>query len=177
MLGAGRTAHAAGDSGPAAAARGVLVGAVAVAVWLAGCGHAPHIPGTTVADTGDNRRVVEVIEEYRQRLLEKNVEGLLVLASPHYFEDAGTPRADDDYGYEGLRKVLQTRLGRVQSLRYEIQYRNMRHNGDKVEVEVFLNGAFELASGTGERYRRVNDFHRFVLERKGQDRWKFMSGM
>ena len=42
---------------------------------------------------------------------------------------------------------------------------------------MFLNGAFELVSEAGERYRRVNDFHRFVLERNQKDRWKFVSGM
>jgi Txe/YoeB family toxin of Txe-Axe toxin-antitoxin module len=41
---------------------------------------------------------------------------------------------------------------------------------------VFLDGSFELAAEAGDRYRRVNDYHRFVLEQKG-DEWKFLSGM
>ena len=36
--------------------------------------------------------------------MERNVDGLLVLASPRYFEDSGTPRSDDDYGYDGLER-------------------------------------------------------------------------
>ena len=47
-------------------------------------------------------------------------------------------------------------------------------------VEAFLSGAFELQGEVGERYRRVNDFHRFVLERStngGSSKWKFVSGM
>jgi hypothetical protein len=148
--------------------------ALAVAV---GCAHRNYIPGTTVADSEDHRKIIERVEEYRQRLLEKNVEGLLILASDRYFEDSGTPRADDDYGYDGLKHVLTTRLARLRSLRYEIQYRNIRLAGNRAEVEVFLNGAFELASDTGERYRRVSDFHRFVLERTDSEKWKFLSGM
>jgi hypothetical protein len=50
----------------------------------------------------------------------------------------------------------------------------------RAEVEAFLNGAFELQGDVGERYRRVNDFHRFVLERStggGSSKWRFLSGM
>ena len=52
----------------------------------------------------------------------------------------------------------------VKSLRYEIEYRNISVQGNQAEVEVFLDGSFELAAESGDRYRRVNDYHRFVLE-------------
>ena len=72
--------------------------------------------------------------------------------------------------------MLTNRLQRLKSLRYEIEYRNIRMNGPQAEVEVFLDGSFELASSLGDRYRRVNDYHRFVLEPQGES-WKFVSGM
>jgi hypothetical protein len=101
-----------------------------------------------------------------------------MLASEHYSEDAGTPRTDDDYRYDGLKHVLTTRLQRVRSIRYSIQYRNIRPLADnEVEVEVHLNGSFEMTSENGERYRNIDDFHHFILERTGKDRWKFLSGM
>lgn len=146
-------------------------------LWGLGCAHGNKIPGTTVDDSQDNRAIIETIEEYRARLVERNVEGLLVLASERYFEDSGTPRADDDYGYDGLRRVLSSRLSRLRSLRYEIQYRKIKWAKAHVEVEVYLNGAFELASDLGDRYRRVTDVHRFVLERTPKNKWKFLSGM
>jgi hypothetical protein len=149
---------------------------LAVAVG-AGCAHQGQIPGTTVKDTETNRAIIKVIEDYRQWLVARDVDHLLVLASERYFEDSGTPRADDDYGYDGLKQVLTSKLSRVRSLRYDIQYRNIKQTGDRAEVEVFLNGAFELLSEAGERYRRVNDYHRFLLERTGNDRWKFIGGM
>jgi hypothetical protein len=151
----------------------VLTGAGTVA----GCAHADYFPGTTIARTEENRKIVETVEKYRQRLLTRNTVGLLALASPKYFEDSGTPRSDDDYGYDGLKQVLAVRLQRVKSLRYEIEYRNIRVNGDQAEVEVFLDGSFELAAAeAGDRYRRVNDYHRFLLEKEG-DEWKFLGGM
>src|SRR4029077_18585007 len=153
-----------------AIAFGLLVGG------LGGCAHKEFYPGTTIVRSEQNRKIIETVEQYRKRLMEHNVDGLLVLASPRYFEDSGTPRSDDDYGYEGWRAVLTSRLQRLKSLRYEIEYRNIRMNGNQAEVEVFLDGSFELASPLGGRYPRVNAYHRFVLEPQG-DNWKFVAGM
>jgi hypothetical protein len=144
---------------------------------LAGCAHQRALPGTTVPDTQDNRELLSTIEQYRLRLIEKNVEGLLVLASDRYFEDSGTPTAEDDYGYDGLKFVLSKGLARMKSVRYDIQYRAVRVDGNRAEVEVYLSGAFELIAEAGDRYRRVGDYHRFVLERNGKEKWKFLSGM
>jgi hypothetical protein len=153
-----------------------MLGVAAPATLMTGCAHEEYFPGTTIAKTDQNRKIIETVESYRRRLLEHNVEGLLVLASEKYFEDSGTPRSDDDYGYAGLKQVLNTRLQRVRSLRYDIEYQNIKVNGNRAEVQVFLDGSFELASQSGDRYRRVNDYHRFVLEQEN-DKWKFLSGM
>jgi hypothetical protein len=155
--------------------------AVAIVLLLAagftGCAHREYFPGTTIVRSEENRKIIETVEQYRQRLLTRNTVGLLALASPRYFEDSGTPRSDDDYEYDGLKQVLQVRLQRVKSLRYEIEYRNIRVTGTEAEVEVFLDGSFELAAPeAGDRYRRVNDYHRFLLEKDG-DEWKFLAGM
>jgi hypothetical protein len=159
-------------------ARKLTLAALAALTAVAGgCATQGTLPGTTVPDTVDNRGVVSAVEQYRMRLLEKNVEGLLVLASDRYFEDSGTPTAEDDYGFEGLKYVLANRLARLKSLRYDIQYRNVRVTGQRAEVEVFLSGAFELIAESGDRYRRVSDYHLFVLEKADKDKWKFLSGM
>ena len=152
--------------------------ALAVALGTGGaCAHAEYFPHTTIEKSEQNRKIIETVEEYRQRLMQRNVVGLLALASPRYFEDSGTPRSDDDYGFDGLRKVLETQLPRVKSLRYDIEYRNIRVSGDQAEVEVFLDGSFEItAPEAGDRYRRVNDYHRFLLSKEGDD-WKFIAGM
>ncbi|HEX3695016.1 MAG TPA: hypothetical protein VH374_06460 [Polyangia bacterium] len=150
-------------------------------VALAGlfaCARMEYIEGTTVLKTQQNQDLIDVIETYRQRLLTRNVDGLLVLASDKYFEDSGTPRSDDDYGYQGLREVLNKKLQRVKSLRYDLEYRSINVKENRAEIEVFIDGSFELAAESGDRYRRVNDYHRFVLEKdKKTEKWKFLSGM
>ena len=146
-----------------------------------GCGHGRYLPGTTILANETNREIIETIEEYRIKLSEKSVDGLLLLASEKYFEDGGTPQANDDYGFAGLSSILTGRLQRVESIRYDIQYKSVKVGSDgRAVVEAFLSGAFELQGEVGERYRRISDFHRFVLERAtngGSAKWKFLSGM
>jgi hypothetical protein len=147
------------------------------ASFAVGCAHRQYFPGTEIVRTEENRKIIETVEEYRRRLMQRNVVGLMALASPKYFEDSGTPRSDDDYGYDGLKHVLQKQLPRVKSLRYDIEYRNIRVTGTEAEVEVFVDGSFEIAAPeAGDRYRRVNDYHRFLLAKEG-DEWKFLGGM
>jgi hypothetical protein len=152
------------------------VGLAALVGAASGCATVDYFPGTQIPRTEENRKVVEAIETYRRRLLERNIDGIIVLASDKYFEDSGTPRSDDDYGYDGLRGVLTEQLKRVKSMRYDIEYRTIKINGNRAEVEVFLDGSFELSANAGDRYRRVNDYHRFVLEQR-DEKWKFLSGM
>jgi hypothetical protein len=158
----------------------ILLGIALAAAGL-GCGHGRYLPGTTIPATEVNREIIDTIEEYRTRLMNKSVDGLLLLASEKYFEDGGTPQPNDDYGYAGLTTVLGGRLQRVESIRYDIQYKNIKVGSDgRAEVEAYLNGAFELQGEAGERYRRISDFHRFILERTttgGSSKWKFLSGM
>ena len=156
--------------------RAILLMAIATAAAASACAHQRYLPGTQVVDSEDNRAVLATIEQYRERLVEKNVEGVLLLASDRYFEDSGTPSAEDDYGYDGLKFVLANRLTRLRSIRFDIQYRGIKVEGMRAEVEVFLSGAFELVGESRDSYRRVGDHHHFVLERTG-DKWKFLSGM
>ena len=160
---------------PASLTVGLL--GLGLALAASSCAHQKVLPGTQIADTETNRSLLTAVEQYRRRLIEKNVEGLLVLASPRYFEDAGTPTAEDDYGYDGLKYVLTNRLSRLKSIHYEIQYREVRLRGNRAEVDVYMSGAFELIAESGDRYQRVSDYHRFELEQGENDKWKFISGM
>ena len=153
----------------------VFVSVFASGLW--GCAHNSTLAGTTVPDTPENRAILETVENYRSRLVERNVEGLLMLASKNYFEDSGSPQADDDYGYEGLRDILHSRLGRLKSMRYQIRYKAVKINGKKAKVEVLIDGSFELSAEVGDQYRRVSDFHEFVMEDAGNGKWRFLSGM
>ena len=143
----------------------------------AGCAHEEYFAGTTIPRSEQNRKIIETVEQYRQRLLARNVEGLLVLASDKYFEDSGTPRSDDDYGYDGLEAgARRTSSSASSRCATRSSTATSRSRARAPRSRCSSTARSSSRADAGDRYRRVNDYHHFVLEQKG-DEWKFLSGM
>ena len=94
--------------------------AVLVAVLsIAGCAsNGSYVAGTRVPYSPQNKAVLETVEEYRLAVERGDADALMLMAHKQYWEDSGTPSGSDDYGYEGLRNVLLTRLLKATDIRY-----------------------------------------------------------
>ncbi len=105
-----------------------------------------NIPNTDVADNSENREVIGVAERYRRAVEQRDVRTLLSLAAPNYFEDGGTPQGDDDYGYDGLRRLLAVWTEEVREVRYEMRYRRVtfERDGNRAQVDYTYTGSFTL---------------------------------
>jgi len=141
-----------------------------------GCATTKQIQGTKIEDTEENRAILRVIEKYRQAMERRDEVALVALAHPWYTERSGTTKAHDDYGYEGLKKVIKTRLAALTAVRYGIEYRTITRKGDRAYVEVFIDASFQIVSETGDRWERKADYNRFELIWDGKS-WRFLSGM
>jgi hypothetical protein len=155
---------------------GRIAAALALAATLAACGSYRSIPGTTVEDTRLNREVLEIMEEYRRALEERNPEKLLALAHPRYVEDSGTPLPADDYGYEGLKLVLQTRLQSLRTVRYMVEYRKISVANGHAEVDIRYDASFQIVTAMGDRWEHKQSDKRITLERDNS-RWLIIAGM
>ncbi len=155
--------------------RMMLVVTVMVVAAGAGCAK-KFIPNTAVPDNPFNRKVISFCERYRLAVEEKNVGTLLVLASPDYYEDGGTPTGDDDFDYEGLREVLINRFSKIKTIRYDVKYRRITVEDDRVTVDYTYSASFQITvSGQDHWFRKVED-NRLVLVMAG-DQFKILSGM
>src|SRR5262245_44267384 len=160
--------------------RSRLLLTVLCACTLGACAIAPVIPGTLVSDTRENRQIIEVVEKYRRALEDRDAEMLLSLASPQYFEDSGTPKAEDDYGYEGLKQIIATRLNALKAVRYSIQYRRVTFNPNatRVAVDIRYDASYQLLTELGDRWERKQSEKRLELEfDKNRREWLFTTGM
>lgn len=149
---------------------------VALSLWAGGCATISVIPGTKVPDTKANRELLEVCERYRHAMEDRDVATLLALAHPNYYEDSGTPSGNDDYGYDGLKDVLQKRLAAVKTLRYNIEYRRVQIEGHHAQVDIRYDASFQLATEMGDRWERKQNDKRIELENDGK-RWLIIAGM
>jgi hypothetical protein len=149
---------------------------LALVSWSSGCATVNLIPGTKVADNRVNREVLDVCERYRHAMEDRDATTLLALAHPHYYEDSGTPKGDDDYGYEGLKQVLMQRMSQLRTLRYNIEYRKVTIEGHRALVDIRYDASFQLATEMGDRWERKQNDKRLELENDGR-RWLIIAGM
>ena len=152
---------------------------------IAGCArNGTYVNGTKVPYSAANKAVLDTVEEYRMAVERGDAEALMLMAHKQYWEDSGTPSGGDDYGYEGLRAVLTTRLQKVSDIRYSMRYMSVQQTckdelrqGCKAAVDVLIDASFTVTNAMGQPKRPdKRDQNQLVLEFDGR-RWLFLSGM
>lgn len=111
-----------------------------------------RIPNTDVPDTSENRDVIAFCERYRHAVESRDARALIAMASPRYFEDGGTPDGADDYGLEGLQRLLTAWADEVNEVRYEIRYRRVsvsESDVHRMNVEFTYSGSYTLRRPPG----------------------------
>lgn len=159
--------------------------AIASAALAAGCAHrGSYVPGTQVPYSNANKSVLDAVEEYRNAVERADADALMLMAHKQYWEDSGTPSGGDDYGYEGLRNVLMTRLAQATDIRYSMRYLAVRQTcrgdlkaGCRASIDVMIDASFTVANAMGQPKRPdKRDQNELTLEWDGR-RWLFLSGM
>jgi hypothetical protein len=127
---------------------------VALAVFFSGC-TTRYIVNTDVEDTAQNREIIDFCEKYRKAVEGRNVELLLKMADPRYYEDGGNADAADDLDYAGLREYLEEKFRETRSIRYEIRYRRVaKGKRDIMNVDFTYTASFKIPTPTGPAWRR-----------------------
>jgi hypothetical protein len=142
-----------------------------------------YVAGTRVPYSDSNKSVLDACEEYRLAVERGDADALMLMAHKQYWEDSGTPSGSDDYGIEGLRNVLLTRLQKAKEIRYSMRYVAVHQQcaalkpGCRAAVDVLIDASFTIDDPLG-RPRRPDkrDQNQLVLEWDGH-RWLFLSGM
>jgi hypothetical protein len=152
----------------------------------AGCGGARgnKVGGTNIPYSPQNKSALDACEEYRLAVERADADALMLLAHQQYWEDSGTPSGSDDYGYEGLRNVLLSRLAKATDIRYTLRYVGVSQQckgdlkkGCRAAVDVLVDASYTITNVHGKAVRPdKRDQNQLVLEWDGR-RWLFLSGM
>jgi hypothetical protein len=140
-----------------------LIAVVLLSGVLAGCGK-KYIPNTEIEDNEFNREVVEFCERYRHAVEDMNIGLLLSMASPRYFDNAGTPPGDDDFDRAGLEEVLQERFRAVKAIRYELRYRDLFEHQSLIFVEFTYTLSFQYEVGGQTKWSNKTADNRLEIE-------------
>ncbi len=150
--------------------------ALTLLALAAGCAKPTYITGTRIPATKKNKEIIEVMEVYRRTLIAMDVEAFIALAHPNYHQ----PKTDSDekaYDHKGFAEAVRLRFAQLKNVRLDIQYRKIHWEGaERVTVEVYLDGAYQLLVGEENRWEKKTDYMRLTLE-KHKDQWLFVSGL
>ena len=143
-----------------------------------------YVAGTKVPYSSANKAVLDACEEYRLAVERGDADALMLMAHQQYWEDSGTPSGSDDYGYEGLRNVLLTRLLKATDIRFTMRYVGVSQQckgdlkaGCRAAVDVLVDASYTITNVPGKAVRPdKRDQNQLVLEYDGR-RWLFLSGM
>jgi hypothetical protein len=142
-----------------------------------GCGGS-YIPNTTVEDNSENRQIIGFCEKYRRAVEDRDVDALVAMASPRYFETGGNAKASDDIDYNGLRAYLTEKFKHTKQIRYEIKYHRVAESENKVIlVEFTYSASFQIPTANGDMWHRAVRDNQLQLVREGSDSFKILRGM
>jgi len=135
------------------------------------------IPNTDLEDTPQNRDVVEFCEVYRHAVEHRDIDKLLNMAHPDYYEDGGNVDATDDLDYAGLKTYLESEFVQARAIRYEIHYRRiLKNDHDGWDIAYTYSASYKLPDGEAEVWHREVAENQLVLVASG-DTFKIVSGM
>ena len=134
------------------------------------------IPGTPIADTQENRAVLEVVNQYQSAAQALDPDGMFQLASTKYFDKSFIDRGRSPVDYAHLQKTLTDKFGRLKALRMELTIKDLKVKGDLAQVDFFMVMHFSVAEQQGEKWFSESDDERMQLAREG-GAWKVVAGM
>jgi ketosteroid isomerase-like protein len=135
------------------------------------------IPGTEIRDNDDNHQILAMLSGYRAALEARNLEAIMVLVSPRFFDDAGTPDGSDDFDYSGLKTKLANWVGKTQAVRATIQVKRIDVKGDVATVRFYYELNYQLKGlEDGSTWKRDSDSKEMTLRREN-GRWMISRGI
>jgi len=161
----------------------LVLAALALSLPTTACGPSlidnPTVIATDaeIEDTNDNRAIVELIDEYRRAIEDKDFGTLRSLVSSDYYENGGTSHTTiDDYGYDGLTEVFELYAENVRTLRLSVQIRRIEVQGDRANVYCDFGYNMLYVVDGQERWQVDSDLNRLELVREG-GAWRVLAGL
>lgn len=136
----------------------VVSTALLAASLISGC-EPKMIPGTKIKDTPETKTLANlVVNKYRKAMESKDIDTLMSMISPRFFENGGTPGPEDDYNGDGLRKKLAEKFKVINAISLDIVLSDIDTDKD---------------AKTG--YVRYHYFLKYLVKYPSEERWESQS--
>ncbi|AKJ05678.1 uncharacterized protein DUF4440 [Archangium gephyra] len=134
-----------------------------------------NIPGTQIADTEDNRAIINVMERFRAALEARDAKALQGLVSKSFRDNSGTEDPSDDLTYENLPQALPTLFARIDSPQVTMDIRKVDVKNTGVATVIYYWNATWRAPGLLDKPQRDSELEQMVLQ-KEDGKWRIVTG-
>jgi ketosteroid isomerase-like protein len=147
----------------------------AFALALCACSH-NTIPGTNIRDDPQNRAVLDVLAQYKAAMEARDVNALLSLTAPGYFDKGDAAHPNEARTFDGLQKELPEDFKTVKSVHLDLTLRDLEVQGDRAQIDYYAVLRYALATPNGEKwYSQADDARMRLVKLEGA--WKIASGL
>ncbi|MBM4280894.1 MAG: hypothetical protein FJ137_09065 [Deltaproteobacteria bacterium] len=157
----------------------VASAALALVGVAAGCKPA-LIPGASVEDSAENRKVLTFLTRYQAAMQERSVDKLAALCAADYFEDNGNDDPKDDYNLDGLKARLTEHFARTKELVLEVYVQQVERVDDgHVGVAYRYNTRALVGFPSGDKWLTATEVNKIILRpvEKDEAGYRILSGL
>ena len=129
-----------------------------------------------MSDTESNRALLEMLDEYRRAVEDKNVEAIVRLLDESFADDGGTADMSDDMEYANARQKLEERFARIHDLRLQMNFRKMERSKAQPDI-YFVTYSYMLSFAMGDKKKQDSDVKQMRVRKTKDGAWLILSGI
>lgn len=130
-----------------------------------------------IRDTTENRKVLDVLLQYRRAVVRKDVGSLKRLVSARYYDNAATTDTTrDDYAADDLDDVFEMMAQHTDQIRYDVTVKALKIDRNVAWVDYEFRYAYEYDIGDASTWDAGIDVNRLQMEAE-EGEWKIVSGL
>jgi hypothetical protein len=135
------------------------------------------VKNTDIEYTEEKQHIANLVEAYRKALTNRDAGKLRDMVSRNYFENGSTTsNPNDDYGYDGLMRLMEALKTQVKEVRYAIDIKAIEVYKRTATVDYEYEAQYLYAAGSDERWANRIDRNRLTFRKEG-GKWMIIGGL
>jgi len=124
-----------------------------------------------------HRQVMDVLLQYRQAMINKDIGTIKRLVAEDYYDNAGTTdTTKDDYGADELSEVFALISQHADDVKYDVTVKAIDVDGSRASIDYEFDFAYHYKIGEKVAWDAGVDVNRLEMEERG-GQWKIVSGL
>ncbi len=137
-----------------------------IALTMSGCTKRT-LPSTNVPPTRENKKIVAFLEQYKNALEKRSVDGIMELVAKDFSDNMGSEDPSLHLDYLALKERLEAAMPRIQDMRVGMFVQHIaKIDKDKFEVVSYFNEHTLIDVPSGEKWVSSREVSRMIIRKR-----------